>query len=171
MRERDLSCFTELAISIADLNGNYLSCSQLNAARLGRPIAGIIGHNWREWIPPADLATAEQRFARAAVGPVDYGRASAIRPDGRIVTSRLTLVPTTLDRGRPGIFQLHSTIFVPTRSTWHAGDEIPRLNVESYVRELTGELVRMANEAGLVELSASLEGVAGAAVEAAARND
>ncbi len=160
MIERDLTCYTNLAVAIAVGSGTYLSSSAKHAARLGERVDTIVGRNWREWAPRTELALFEKRFAGALAGTPSDCVGVAIRSDGRIATSRLALLPMTAASGEPAVLGVHTAIRVSGAGYASPAEADGGFDIARWMADLADELAHVAAQAGLIRLSRSLGVVA-----------
>ena len=96
----------------------------------------------------------------------------AVRTDGFLTESRLSMMPAVAPDGQRIVIGIHSAIRIPDRATIRAIQE-QTLDAAAYVSDLARELSELAARTGLPRLADSLEAVAGEAgaimIEAQAR--
>ena len=172
MADQNLSANSSLAICVVDADGFFISSSAGHARRVGRTIEGVVGHTWREWSVPGERDRDEASFAQVVSGQPHGSIVRAVRTDGFLTESRLSMMPAVAPDGQRIVIGIHSAIRIPDRATIRAIQE-QTLDAAAYVSDLARELSELAARTGLPRLADSLEAVAGEAgaimIEAQAR--
>ncbi len=155
-------------VVLSDRDTLALGTSPEYAAWLGRDVAGVVGHNCREWCHPDHW----EQCLRLHQEAIDQGATRSllrqnVRPDGELVTGLLIIRPVRTIRGRFLAFSASRIVSVKAESL-----KPPRpkaYEIAAYAEEMAKTLADMVGRAGLPRLQESFELVAGEAGELAAR--